>query len=57
VRLELEPLVALALGSLVVLVDSEELAGLLEVVLLVEAVVELVEEELARSQVLQVKSN
>jgi hypothetical protein len=54
VRLVLEPLVAVALGSLVVLVELEELAGLLEVVLLVEAVVE---EEIAIWQGLLVKSS
>ncbi len=48
-RLELEPLA--------VLVELEELAELKEVVPLVEPVVELLEEELARSQVLLAKSN
>ncbi len=54
VRLVLELLVAVALGSLVVLVELEELAGLLEVALLVKAVVE---EELTVLQVLLVKTN
>ena len=54
VRLVLEPLVAVAPGLLVVLVELEELAGLLEVALLVEAVVE---EKLAVLQVLLVKTN
>ena len=54
VRLVLEPLVAVALGSLVVLVELEELAGLLEVALLVESVVE---GKLAILQVLLVKTN
>jgi len=54
VRLVLEPLLAVALGLLVVQVELEELVGLLEVPLLVEAVVE---EELAVSQVLLVKTN
>jgi hypothetical protein len=50
VRLVLELLVAVALGLLVVLVELKELAGLLEVALLVM-------EELAVSQVLLVKTN
>ncbi len=54
VRLVLEPLVAVALGSLVVLVELEELSVLLEVSLLVEA---LVEDKLAVLQVLLVKTN
>ncbi len=54
VRLVLEPLVVVAPGLLVVLVELEELAGLLEVALLVEAVVE---GKLAVLQVLLVKTN
>ncbi len=54
VRLVLEPLLAVALGLLVVQVELEELAGLLEVAMLVDAVVE---EELAVLQVLLVKTN
>jgi hypothetical protein len=54
VQLVLEPLVAVAPGLLVVLVELEELAGLLEVALLVEAVVE---GKLAVLQVLLVKTN
>jgi hypothetical protein len=54
VWLVLEPLVAVAPGLLVVLVELEELAGLLEVALLVEAVVE---GKLAVLQVLLVKTN
>ncbi len=54
VPLVLEPLVAVAPGLLVVLVELEEFAGLLEVALLVEAVVE---GKLTVLQVLLVKTN
>ncbi len=54
VWLVLEPLVAVAPGLLVMLVELEELAGPLEVSLLVEAVVE---GKLAVLQVLLVKTN
>ena len=54
VRLVLEPLVVVAPGLLVVLVELEELAGPLEVALLVEDVVE---GKLAVLQVLLVKTN
>jgi hypothetical protein len=54
VRLVLEPLVAVAPGLLVVLVELEELAGLLELALLVEAAVD---GKLAVLPVLLVKTN